>query len=135
MTEGREQPAMFEPATPVMRSDDYQASKAFYVDVLGFDCVGEAGDPVVGFGMFRRDSARVFVLAWDGAEAPYDRWRAYFHVRDVDELAASIIAAGWTLLLEPYVTEYGMREIEVRDPGGNVLAFGADPEKTFPPPA
>lgn len=116
----------FAPATPVLRTGDYPAARAFYVDVLGFECCEEAGDPVVGFGIFRRGQARVFVEAWSGPEAPYDRWRAYFHVSSVDDLAREIRAAGGTLLKDPYVTEYGMRELEIADPDGNVLGFGAD---------
>ena len=113
-----------ESATPVLRSGDYPRAKAFYVEVLGFTCVEEGGDPA-GFGIFIRDGARIFVEAWQGAEADYDRWRAYVHVDDLDALAAEL---GARVAFSRPVTEtvYGMREFEVTDPDGNVICFGAD---------
>ncbi|RED13867.1 VOC family protein [Pontivivens insulae] len=110
---------------PVLRVSDYPRAKAFYVDVLGFSVMEEAGDPVVGFGIFRHGPARVFLEAWQGAEAPYDRWRAYFHTTDIGEVAGRLRAAG-TSFSGPTATEYGMTEIEVADPDGNVLCFGVD---------
>ena len=116
-----------ETATPVFRVSDYPRAKAFWVDILGFSCVEEAGEPVTGFGIFRRDGARVFLTAWDGPEAAYDRWRAYFHVTGFDEVLADIGARGGVLSSDPVLTEYGMREFEITDPDGNVVCFGADP--------
>ena len=116
---------MIESATPVLRSGDYPRAKAYYTDVLGFRCVEEGGDPA-GFGIFIRDKARIFVEAWQGADAPYHRWRAYFHVADVDAMAAEFTQQGAKFSHEITVTEYGMREFEVTDPDGNVLCFGMD---------
>lgn len=115
-----------ETATPVFRVADYPRAKAFWTDKLGFSCMEEAGEPVTGFGIFRRDRVRIFLVAWDGPEAAYSNWRAYFHVTDFDALtqelqAAEVLSAG------PTLTEYGMREVEVTDPDGNVVCFGADP--------
>ncbi|MEO0913055.1 MAG: VOC family protein, partial [Pseudomonadota bacterium] len=104
-------------ATPVLRTDDYQRSKAFYVDVLGFRCVEEAGEPVAGFGIFIRDKARVFIEAWIGAEPRHDRWRAYFHVTDLDPLAAEFRAKGGAPS-DIVRTEYDMREVTITDPDG-----------------
>lgn len=118
---------MMQSITPVLRVSDYARAKEYYVGILGFDCVEEAGDPVVGFGIFRRDRARIFLTAWDGAEAPYDGWRAYIHVTNLSAMATGIVAAGGRLSKAPHLTEYGMEEFEVTDPDGNVIAFGADP--------
>ena len=118
---------MMETATPIIRTADYQRSKQFYTERLSFACVEEAGDPVVGFGIFTRDKVRIFIEAWRGAEPEHDGWRAYFHVTRFDELVAEFLAQKVAFFKDPYLTEYGMREFEVRDPDGNVLAFGADP--------
>jgi hypothetical protein len=64
----------------------------------------------------------VFLEAWQGPEAPYDRWRAYFHTDDLDGIEAALKAAG-VAHAGPATTEYGMREIEVADPDGNVVCF------------
>jgi len=118
---------MMQTATPIIRTDDYQRAKQFYTEQLGFACVEEAGEPVVGFGLFIRDQVRVFIEAWRGAEPEHDGWRAYFHVTSFDDLVAEFRAKDIPFFKEPYVTEYDMREFEVRDPDGNKLAFGADP--------
>ncbi|MEO1020194.1 MAG: VOC family protein [Pseudomonadota bacterium] len=118
---------MLASATPVLRSGDYQRAKAFYTDILGFRCAEEAGEPA-GFGIFIRDKARVFIEAYQGPEASYHRWRAYFHVTDLDTLAAEIRAKGGKLSSEPKLTVYDMYEFEIIDPDGNVLCFGADPQ-------
>ena len=110
---------------PVLRVSDDQRARAFWTGALGFEAVQEAGDPVIGFGIYRSGAAQVFLSAWDGREAPYDRWRAHFRTDDLTGIAAPLKAAkhpckGITK------TEYGMNEIEVADPGGNVVCFGQD---------
>ncbi|MHA3978884.1 glyoxalase superfamily protein [Halovulum sp. GXIMD14794] len=115
-----------ESATPVLRSGNYARARAFYIDVLGFRLAEEAGEPP-GFGIFIRDGARIFIEAYQGPEAPYDRWRAYFHVTGLDALAEEFQRNGAQLLRQITHTVYDMREFEIADPDGNVLCFGADP--------
>lgn len=112
---------------PVLRSGDYPRSRDFFVDVLGFSIAEEGGDPP-RFGIFKRDRATVFVDAWHGADAePHAGWRAYFHTPDVDALATAFRAAG-AEVEGPRNAVYGMREITLRDPDGNLLCFGQDIE-------
>lgn len=113
--------------TPMLRVDDYQRAKAFYCDRLGFSCMEEAGEPVVGFGIFCREGIRIFLHAWDGAGEAWNNWRAYVYVADMDGLVAELEGRGVRLSKSPYVTDYGMREFEIIDPDGNVLCFGTDP--------
>ena len=47
---------------------------------------------------------------------------------DVDALHDELRARGAEVLNAPVHTEYGLREIRVRDPDGYVLAFGKLPE-------
>ncbi|WP_371226389.1 VOC family protein [Roseovarius sp. 2305UL8-3] len=109
---------------PVLRGADYPRAKAFWVDTMGFSVAEEGGDPP-RFGIFRRDQATVFVDTWKGADpAPSPTWRAYFHVGDVDTFAAGLPAG--TVIEGPRDAVYGMREIEIVDPDGNRLCFGAD---------
>lgn len=109
---------------PVLRVSDYARAHDFWRTVLGFEVVEEAGEPVTGFGSFRRDAAQVFLIAWNGPEAMYSGWRAYFHTDDLDELIARLDRTG-TSFKGPTLTEYHMREIEVADPDGNTVCFGA----------
>ena len=112
-------------ACPVLRVSDYERAKAFYIDVLGFAVVEEAGETVTGFGIFQAGAARVFLIAWNGPEAAYDNWRVYLYPENLSDMVTRITATG-TAFKGPPVTEYGMREVEVIDPDGNVLCLGED---------
>lgn len=115
----------FERATPVMRSADYQRSRRFYADLLGFSIVEEGGDPP-RFGIFQRGGAVLFVNAWDGPRPPEkEGWDAYFHVAQLDALHAALRDKLGDV---PDIVEtvYGMREFVLRDPDGNWLCFGFD---------
>ena len=108
---------------PVLRVSDYPRAKVFWTETLGFTVGEEGGDPA-RFGIFHRGDATVFVDAWHGADAePSPGWRAYFHVDDVDPLAASI---DWPQTEGPRDAVYGMRELVIVDPDGNRLCFGMD---------
>ena len=110
-------------STPVLRVANYPRARTFWTETLGFTVGEESGDPA-RFGIFHRDKATVFVDAWHGADAdPSPGWRAYFHVDDVDALAAAIDWPGVEGLVDAV---YGMREIVVTDPDGNRLCFGQD---------
>jgi uncharacterized glyoxalase superfamily protein PhnB len=52
----------------------------------------------------------------------------YIYVDDVEVLHAEFVERGADILSPPVDTEYGLREIRVRDPEGYVLAFGKVPE-------
>jgi catechol 2,3-dioxygenase-like lactoylglutathione lyase family enzyme len=109
----------------MIRVSDDQSAKAFYIDVLGFEQINEAGDPVAGSGIFRAGGAQIFLHAWDGAGEAWDNWRAYFYVDDQPALVACL-AAQKAFFKGPTDTDYGMCEVELSVPDGNVLCFGTD---------
>jgi len=112
-------------AIPVLRCADYPRARAFWTDILGFTVVEEGGDPA-RFGIFRKDGATVFVDAWHGPDPePSAAWRAYFHTDAVDDLAAMVAARTYPAE-GPRDAVYGMRELTLRDPDGNLLCFGQD---------
>ncbi len=119
----------FERSTPVLRSADYERSKAYYLDKLGYTVVEEGGTPA-RFGIFQRGKSILFVNAWDGGPPSHPGgWEAYIHVSGVDDLATELAAAGANVTREVEVAVYGMREVEVTDPDGNVICFGEDEER------
>lgn len=112
-------------AIPVLRAGDYPRARAFWTHTLGFTVAEEGGDPP-WFGIFKRDGQTVFVDAWHGPdpeEAPL--WRAYFHTTSLDALARDLTAKG-VAHNGPVDTVYGMREVTLRDPDGNLICFGQD---------
>ncbi len=113
-------------AIPVLRVGDYPAAKAFWLDVLRFDLVEEAGTPA-NFGLFRRDGQVVFVDGWNGKDfIPSPGWRAFFHCDDVAALAQSI---GTRAPVDgPTLKGYGLIELVVTDPSGNRLCFAQESE-------
>ena len=115
----------FERATPVMRSADYERSRRFYADILGFSVIEEGGEPP-RFGIFKRGGAVLFVNAWDGPRPPETvGWDAYFHVADLDALHAAL-RNKLPEVPEIVETVYRMREFVLQDPDGNWLCFGCD---------
>lgn len=127
----------FARATPVLRVADYPRARAFWVDTLGFSVREEGGDPP-RFGILGRGHAVVFLNAWVAPRpalplppgAAGRDWDVYFHVEDVDALAAECAAAGVMPVRGPERAVYGMRELEIRDPDGNLLCFGSDSDPT-----
>ena len=116
----------FENISPMIRVSDYARAKAFYMDVLGFDTlVNEAGEPEPGFGIFRAGNAQLFLHSWDGPGETWENWRAYVYVTDLDAFVARLMEKEQPFK-GPEVTWYGMREVEVTDPDGNVLCFARD---------
>ena len=112
---------------PVLRVSDYPRAKAFWTQALGFTLADEGGDPA-RFGVFKREGATVFVDAWHGGDVqPSPGWRAYFHTDDLAEIDTALKNSG-AVFKGPTTTEYGMPEIEVTDPDGNVVCFGQDAE-------
>jgi predicted enzyme related to lactoylglutathione lyase len=111
-------------AIPVLRVADFARARAFWTQKLGFMVTEEGGDPP-RFGIFERDSQRVFLDAWHGPvpEGAAD-WRLYFHTDDIDATASAIIATGQALNKPVELTAYCMREFEIIDPDGNRLCFG-----------
>ena len=122
----------FARSTPVLRVADYPRARAFYVDQLGFEVVEEGGDPP-RFGILRRDRAYLFLDAWQGGPSEQNPavWSAYFHVTEIERVAAELEARGITLAKPVHETAYGMVELELRDPDGNTLCFGADKGPRF----
>ncbi len=120
----------FQRSTPILKSADYDRSKAFYTEKLGYTVVEEGGEPPQ-FGIFDRDTSVLFVNAWQGGPTPVPgAWDAYIHVADVAAVQDELAAAGVEITRPLEVTVYGMREFEIQDPDGNVLCFGEDAEKS-----
>ncbi len=106
----------------------------YYRDKLGFEGhpwevnphhygYASRGDTHVHFACFKDAGPRP-----NSEPVPPDMFDLYIYVDDVEALHEEFVRRGADLLGRPVDTEYGLREIRVRDPHGYVLAFGKLPE-------
>jgi uncharacterized glyoxalase superfamily protein PhnB len=103
----------------------------FYVERLGFEKTVEVPHKdKLGFVILKRGELELMMqtlasLAEDIAGTGGDAYRAALYI-DVEKLAPIRKALdGWPRVMPERTTFYGAREIIVRDPAGNVLAFAS----------
>lgn len=118
---------LFTRGFPVLRAADLAASEAFYCGVLGFEKEWEynvqddARNP--GYLCFSRNKIPVHLSTMDGECRPGTM--VYFEVSNIDALREEFRQAGLaTIQREPVDEPWGLREMYVLDPDGNVLRFG-----------
>ncbi len=116
---------------PVLLVADVQKTARYFRDALGFAIPRFWGEPPM-FAIANRDGLQVMLNQVERGEAfkpngDFDgRYDAYFWVRDADALHAEMSAAGADIVCPPADEPYMMREFQVRDPDGHLLAFGHD---------
>ena len=121
----------FRGVAPVLLVADVVRAAAYYGDALGFRAPRMWGEPP-HFCIPQRDGLEVMLNQVRPGQpihpnAEHDgRFDAYFWVRDADALFAEFSANGADIVCEPEDYEYQMREFQVRDLDGHLLAFGHD---------
>jgi uncharacterized glyoxalase superfamily protein PhnB len=115
---------MLKLAIPVLHVSSSVVGEDFYCSRLGFELEfayrpAEAGDP--GYLGLRRDDAHLHLssFAGDGVAGSL----AYVLVDDVDALHRELLQTGVRIDMPPTNQSWGNREMYVRDPDGNKLAF------------
>lgn len=107
---------MIENITPILRCDDLETSKRYYVDVLGFkvdfDTPWMTGVSRDGRGLMlcREHQGQRGTWVWIGVE-------------DADAFYAELVAKGATVRDGPQNFEWSY-EFQLEDPNGHVLRFG-----------
>jgi uncharacterized glyoxalase superfamily protein PhnB len=116
---------------PILLVRDVVAAAAYYREALGFSVGRMWGEPPQ-FCIPQRDGVQVMLNQVDAGDlfrpnADFDgRFDAYFYVDDVDALHAEFQAGGADIVCAPEDMPYQMREFQVRDSDGHLLAFGHD---------
>jgi uncharacterized glyoxalase superfamily protein PhnB len=100
----------------------------FLVERLGFVEQFRMGDPM-SYAIADRDAVSIQLLPAERSPETLGRARAYVFASDVDALHAELKRRGCPIDMAPEDMSYGMRELAVRDPYGNRIAFGQ--EKTI----
>ena len=113
---------------PQLRMTNWNRSRTFYVDGLGFSVDWEhrfePGLPV--FAQLTRDGLSLFLTEHTGDCQVGGA--AYFIVDDVDSMYAEISKRGVRAAEPPIDTEWNAREMTVVDPDGNRLRFSTRAE-------
>ncbi len=113
----------------VLQVADIKTSEAFYCEKLGFQSHGTWGDGP-DFCIVQRGKVTI-ALDRSRAEVPVPNnqyWAAYIYAEDADALHAEFKGKGVEIVRELENTFYGLRDFDVRDPDGHLLAFGHDLE-------
>ena len=118
----------------VLLVDDVAGALDYYRDKLGFE--GHAWDRnPQHYGYASRGGTYLHFACFKDAPpkpnsvpVPPDMFDLYVYVDDVEALHQELVERGADILFAPLDTDYGLREIRVRDPFGYILAFGKVPE-------
>ena len=124
-------PAKLASLVPMLSVADLARTMAFYRDKLDFKVLNTFGSPAPFWCMLGRDSVKLMfnfpgsTIETDLAQRSRDFQVFYFYPDDVRKLHAEWQAKG-IAVTDLRVTDYGMREFELRDPDGIWLWFGQD---------
>jgi catechol 2,3-dioxygenase-like lactoylglutathione lyase family enzyme len=102
---------------PHIESVDPEASRAFYVDVLGLEVAMDMGWIVI-FASPGNRTAQIIVLRPDDATAPQPDFTV--EVADVDATLARAIAQGLPVVYPLTDEPWGVRRFFLRDPNGKI---------------
>jgi len=106
---------------PILHVRSLRASQRYYRDALGFQIDWEHGDPP-DFGAVSRGDAVLFMC--QGCQGNPGSWTMIF-TPSVDRLYQEISRKGAIIKQPPADMPWGMREMQVADPDGNVIRFGS----------
>lgn len=118
--------------TPVLFVERIEPVIPFWVGRLGFEKTVEVPDgDGLGFVIFQKGDAELMFQTRASVEQDLPqmahlatpRGGTFIEVEDFDDLLKRV--EGAEILMPERTTFYGMREILVREPGGNVICFAA----------
>lgn len=105
---------------PIYSVTDLQASLRYYREALGFRVDWTHGEPA-GFASVSRGDGTLFLC--EGCQGPSGAWSMMFSP-DVDRLHEELRGRGAIIRMVPTNMPWGLREMNVADPDGNVLRVG-----------
>jgi predicted enzyme related to lactoylglutathione lyase len=115
---------VIENITPILRAEDLEATKRYYIDVLGFALDWEAPSMI----SVSRDGCSIMIC--HGHQGQRGVW-LWVGVEDADALYAEFAAKG-ALIRDPPQNFAWAYEFQVEDPNGHVLRFGSEPQPGAP---
>ena len=111
---------------PILSVKDMNASRRFYVDILGFTEAGWGSDD---FTSVNRDSGGIYLCR--GAQGNPGTWIWIGFDGDIFQLHDQLKQNGVTILQPPVNFSWAL-EMHIQDPDGHVLRLGTDPDNQKP---
>ena len=108
-------------ARPIFNVRDLRASQRYYREALGFKVDWDHGDPP-DFGSDSRGEGVLFMC--QGCQGRPGTWVMIF-TRDVDRLHEELVRNKAIIQMPPPDMPWGLREMQVADPDGNVIRFAS----------
>ena len=119
-------------SAPVLLVHDVETTAQFYSDKLGFHYHRLWGEPP-SFCILHRDAYSVMIskIADNINHNPNDHldktmWDIYFWTDNVEVLYEEIIQKGIPVFAPLTVKVYGVKEFEIKDNNGYIIAFGEE---------
>jgi catechol 2,3-dioxygenase-like lactoylglutathione lyase family enzyme len=106
---------------PIVGVRDLRASQRYYRDALGFKIDWEYGEPADFSSVSRGDSV---LFLCQGCDGPRGAWAMMF-ARNVDHLHEEFVRNHAIIKMPPTDMPWGLREMQVADPDGNMMRFGS----------
>ena len=119
--------------TPVLIVDQIEVSLPFWVDRMGFEKIVEVPDgDRVGFVILARNGSELMLQTGDSVRKDEPKFapagtstRASLFIEVDDFTDTTNRLNGYPIAMPERTTFYGMREVGVFEPGGNVVIFAA----------
>lgn len=116
---------------PVLLVTDLSASLAWY-HLIGFDATdGVHGEPPVFAMVDHKGSTIMLRQSENGPQRNHKSvegmWDVYVWIKSAEATLAHLQSNGVAIIRGPTETPYGCTEIEVHDPDGHIICFGACP--------
>ena len=112
--------ATIENLTPILRVEDLEASRRYYIETLGFSLDWDAGTMI----SVPRD--RKSIMLCEGAQGQTGVW-LWVGAEDADAFFTEFLAKGAYIRSPPQNFSWAY-EFQVEDPDGHVLRFGSEPK-------
>lgn len=108
-------------ARPIFNVRELGRSRTYYTETLGFSLDWVDGDPP-DFASLSRGDATLFLC--EGCQGMPGGWMMAF-VPSVDVLFEELRAKHALVRMPPTNMRWGLRELHISDPSGNVIRFGS----------
>lgn len=106
---------------PIFNVRSLKNSQHYFRDALGFKVDWEHGEPA-DFGAVSRSDLILFLC--QGCQSTPGAW-VFTFTRDVDRLYKELVGRKAIIQMPPTNQPWGLREMQVADPDGNVLRFAS----------